>query len=278
MSSRPGARGRSLRPPPDAPCSRNRSCRSCFVKLASGSRGLTWPSSKGGGFTAAGDDRRVDQRAALDDQAARVELAVDLGQQLLLDRPSLSIVWRNRQIEEWSGVSSSSGMPQKRRNDSRSRTASSAAGSESEYHCCRRTILNIVERRIGRRALRKTNAAAAGSRRKPTNRRSWSISSKKPAGPRIGLDESVSERRLVEATARHRRFASPESRRESRAQGFCKGLLRLFASEDAHDFDGVTDRVGVGRFSPLGPLGTIALRLLAASHWPQLPPRPSLHR
>jgi hypothetical protein len=35
-------------------------------------------------------------------------------------RPSLSIVWRNRQIEAWSGVSMSSGRPQKRRNDSRS--------------------------------------------------------------------------------------------------------------------------------------------------------------
>jgi hypothetical protein len=30
-----------------------------------------------------------------------------------------------------------------RRNDSRSRTASSSAGSESVCHCCRRTILNI---------------------------------------------------------------------------------------------------------------------------------------
>jgi hypothetical protein len=38
----------------------------------------------------------------------------------------LSIVWRNRQIEAWSGVSASSGRPQKRRNDNRSRTASSA--------------------------------------------------------------------------------------------------------------------------------------------------------
>lgn len=62
-----------------------------------------------------------------------------------VDKPSLSIVWRNRQIEAWSGVSMSSGRPQKRRNDSRSRTASSAAGSESACHCCKRTILNIVK-------------------------------------------------------------------------------------------------------------------------------------
>src|SRR5208283_2608453 len=52
----------------------------------------------------------------------------------------------------------------------------------------------------------------------------------KPAGPRIGLDEGVGERRLVEATARHRRFASSECRRESRVQGFCKRLPVLFAT------------------------------------------------
>jgi hypothetical protein len=60
-------------------------------------------------------------------------------------RPSLSIVWRKRQIEARSGVSASSGRPQKRRKDSRSRTASSAPGSESVRHCWRRTILNIVK-------------------------------------------------------------------------------------------------------------------------------------
>jgi hypothetical protein len=61
------------------------------------------------------------------------------------ERPSLSIVWRNRQIEAWSGVSTSNGRPQKRRNDNRLRTASSAAGSESVCHCCRSRILNIVK-------------------------------------------------------------------------------------------------------------------------------------
>src|SRR5512147_1028828 len=45
--------------------------------------------------------------------------------------------WRKRQIVEWSGTLSSNGRPAKRRNDSRSSTASSRPGSDNPYHCCR---------------------------------------------------------------------------------------------------------------------------------------------
>ena len=73
------------------------------VKLASGSRSLTTPSSRRR-LHRRRDDRGVNQRAAFDDQTSRVELTVDLARSFS-DRPSFSMRWRKRQIEEWSGVS-----------------------------------------------------------------------------------------------------------------------------------------------------------------------------
>src|SRR5512132_1803062 len=51
--------------------------------------------------------------------------------------PCAANSWWKRQIVEWSGTLSSNGRPAKRRNDSRSSTASSRPGSDNPYHCCR---------------------------------------------------------------------------------------------------------------------------------------------
>ena len=56
------------------------------------------------------DQGRVHQRAALDDEAERIELPVRLGKQ---NRRKVELVdrLRKRQIEAWSGVSACSGNP-----------------------------------------------------------------------------------------------------------------------------------------------------------------------
>ena len=58
----------------------------------------------------AGDEGRVDQRAALDDEPRASSCRLTSAKSFV-DRPSLSIIWRNRQIEAWSSVSMSNGRP-----------------------------------------------------------------------------------------------------------------------------------------------------------------------
>ena len=96
------------------------------VKRASGSRGLTPPRTSRAPHRA-GDYGRVDQRAALDDEAARVELPVDLSQEprrqaKLVDRlakpPDRGVVERlhaQRQAVRHGGTTAGRAPPPRRR-------------------------------------------------------------------------------------------------------------------------------------------------------------------
>src|SRR5512132_1101486 len=107
-----------------------------FVQPAAGSRSLTGPSFTDGGLTAACSSvasisvpwRTISPRASswrlISSNSASAS-------------PCAANSWRKRQIVEWSGTPSSNGRPAKRRNDSRSSTASSRPGSDNPYHCCR---------------------------------------------------------------------------------------------------------------------------------------------
>src|SRR6202034_1789825 len=111
-----------------------------------------------------------------------------------VDRPSLSIVWRNRQIEAWSGVAMSSGRPQKRRNGGR---------IGERVPLLQKNDLEQRQRRIARR-----------SHRRAVNRRKQSLE-RRPVEPLLDPLEKASnlpitahhridERRLGQVTARHR--------------------------------------------------------------------------
>src|SRR3984957_11577381 len=134
----------------------------------------------------------------------------------------------------------SSGRPQKRRNDSRSRTASSAAGSESVCHCCRSRILNIVkggypgapvaEPWIGESKASnedQSNAFSIRSRKPPTFPSPLTIASTKEGWERsrrdIGESSSLNQPQRIKSTPfckdLCRFLCLCELRGQSRAQG-----------------------------------------------------------
>src|SRR5579872_4659634 len=86
--------------------------------------------------------RRIDQRPRLQHEAGPLELPENFLEQPL-SRPACFSALRNRQSVVSSGVGASSASPQKRRNDTRSSSASSNPGSDNPYHCASSSALNI---------------------------------------------------------------------------------------------------------------------------------------
>jgi hypothetical protein len=140
------------------------------------------------------------------------------------ERPSFSfsIVWRKRQIEAWSGACASKDKPQKRRNDSRSRTASSRRVGVRVTLLDKQDLKHHKRRITGAPRVEAWISESQGLERRPVERLLDPV--QKPTAPPGTPHDRVNERRLGKVTARHRRiiFFGPTS--ESKFADFCKAL------------------------------------------------------